>query len=188
MEENHTAGDAIAQGHRVLDEAVQTGLNDLIPTIKIDVPPKPPKIEDLQDRIESTVLSAIEAKLGVLDWFKDKLGLEDFMVGKNYFDFAADSLENTEQEIKLRITHTHQDDLGNDLVDIDWEITAAISGIIEGNQIVCSDLKGGLFHTIRIPDGSWIGFGDVKGQAGNPGTLTRVSSSYVGQSLLSIEG
>ena len=48
-----------------------------------------------------------------------------------------------------------------------------------GNQILVTDTNGRLFHTIRLTDGTWEGFGDVKGQAGNPGAFTSVASAYV---------
>ena len=34
-----------------------------------------------------------------------------------------------------------------------------------------------LWHTIRRADGSWLQFGDVKGQAGDPGAFTRAAAT-----------
>ena len=41
---------------------------------------------------------------------------------------------------------------------------------------------GGLWHTIRRADGTWTQFGDVKGQAGNPGTVVDADVAVVGNS------
>ena len=36
---------------------------------------------------------------------------------------------------------------------------------------------GGVWHTIRHADGSWDSFGDVRGQAGNPGTFVDIGTA-----------
>lgn len=56
---------------------------------------------------------------------------------------------------------------------------------VAGELHLCGVTKdGGLWHTIRHMDGSWQApFGDVKGQAGNPGTFTKVSCAGVADEL-----
>jgi hypothetical protein len=55
------------------------------------------------------------------------------------------------------------------------------AAVISGDHHVCvTDDSGGLWHAIRSFFNSlWTSFGDVKGQAGNPGFLTRVSCAAV---------
>jgi hypothetical protein len=36
---------------------------------------------------------------------------------------------------------------------------------------------GGMWHTVRTPDGNWLQFGNVKGQAGNPGKFVSVGAA-----------
>jgi hypothetical protein len=42
---------------------------------------------------------------------------------------------------------------------------------------------GGLWHTVRNDDGSWLRFGDVEAQAGDRGRITRVAIAAIGGSL-----
>jgi hypothetical protein len=48
-----------------------------------------------------------------------------------------------------------------------------------GNQILVTDTNGRLFHTIRLTDGTWQAFGDVKGQAGDRGLFTDIAAANV---------
>jgi hypothetical protein len=55
-------------------------------------------------------------------------------------------------------------------------ITEVASALIGCNlHVVVSTYSGDLFHTIRFCDGTWAPFGDIKGQAGNPGFAGDVS-------------
>jgi hypothetical protein len=44
-------------------------------------------------------------------------------------------------------------------------------------QFMFATADGGLWHTIRQPDGSWTGAGNVKGQIGNPGAISAVAAA-----------
>ena len=48
-----------------------------------------------------------------------------------------------------------------------------------GNQILVTDTNGRLFHSIRLTDGTWEGFGDVRGQAGDRGLFTYIAAANV---------
>jgi hypothetical protein len=36
-----------------------------------------------------------------------------------------------------------------------------------------------MFHAIRNPDGTWVGFGNVKGQAGDPGSFLSIGTALI---------
>lgn len=46
-------------------------------------------------------------------------------------------------------------------------------------HVLAVNTAGGLFHTIRAANGTWGGFGDVKGAAGNVGSFTRVAAAEI---------
>ena len=54
---------------------------------------------------------------------------------------------------------------------------AAASGALGEAQFLLATADGGLWHTVRNPDGSWTGAGNVKGQIGNPGSVVAVSGA-----------
>jgi hypothetical protein len=50
-------------------------------------------------------------------------------------------------------------------------------------HVLASTTDGRLWHTIRQANGSWLTFGDVTGQAGNPGVVGSVASALIGGDL-----
>ena len=49
----------------------------------------------------------------------------------------------------------------------------------KSNQILVTDANGRLFHTIRLTDGTWDHFIDVKGQACDRGLFTDIAAANV---------
>ena len=62
-------------------------------------------------------------------------------------------------------------------------LSAEGSIIIEELDLVGVTSDGNIWHTIRHTDGIWLGFGDVKGQAGNKGAFTAVAAASVAGEL-----
>ncbi len=59
-------------------------------------------------------------------------------------------------------------------MSIRWELTTP-----EELQLAGTTADGAIWHTIRHVDGSWQGFGNVKGQAGDVGTFTAITTAAV---------
>ncbi len=57
------------------------------------------------------------------------------------------------------------------------------SGSATDLHVVVATSDGRLWHTARRTDGSWLAFGDVKGQAGDPGSIADVTAAGVGVDL-----
>ena len=49
---------------------------------------------------------------------------------------------------------------------------------VEGLHVVSSTKDGNVWHTIRRFDGTWVPFGSVKGQAGDPGNVVDVACAW----------
>jgi hypothetical protein len=56
-------------------------------------------------------------------------------------------------------------------------VSATVNNSTGDLHLVVATQNYGLFHTIRHANGGWDPFGDVKGQAGNPGLITDVSAT-----------
>lgn len=50
-------------------------------------------------------------------------------------------------------------------------------------QVLASTTSGTPWHTIRQANGTWLPFGDVTGQAGNPGVVGSVATALIGGDL-----
>jgi hypothetical protein len=62
-------------------------------------------------------------------------------------------------------------------------VSSSGNGATGDLHVLASTTDGALWHTIRLADGSWLPFGDVIGQAGNPGVIGSVASALIGGDL-----
>ncbi|HEY7144998.1 MAG TPA: hypothetical protein VH637_12195 [Streptosporangiaceae bacterium] len=61
----------------------------------------------------------------------------------------------------------------------------AAAGAAPGTSaFMIATVDGGLWHTMRKPDGTWTGLGDVKGQIGDPGAVTGVAAAGSGPGVV----
>ncbi|MEV7611835.1 S1 family peptidase [Streptomyces sp. NPDC089799] len=60
---------------------------------------------------------------------------------------------------------------------------SAVVGMNGDSHVLAVSNSGGLFHTIRKQDGTWLKFGDVFGVAGTLGNLSGVTATNIGYDL-----
>jgi hypothetical protein len=85
LEQDETPNAAVAQGHVVLNQAVQTALDDLIPTLNfLHQSPTDADIKTLTDKVGKKVEDAISDGVSVWDWLT-ALGNEDDKIGSKVF-------------------------------------------------------------------------------------------------------
>jgi hypothetical protein len=57
-------------------------------------------------------------------------------------------------------------------------VTKVACGVLRGAlHVVVASSSGAILHALRKPDGNWTGFGDVKGEAGDPGAIGDVAAA-----------
>jgi Protein of unknown function (DUF3892) len=90
LEEDETPAHAVAQGHEVLNQAVQTALDELIPTLNVfHQSPTDADIKALTDKIGKHVEDAISDDVSVWEWLTgfgnedDKIGTKVFYASQN---------------------------------------------------------------------------------------------------------
>lgn len=95
LEEDNTPLDAIAQGHRALNGALQRELDNLIPTLSIqkkDVLPE--EVEAIKARIGEAVLRAVTAEVSVWEWLGGGGNMDDTL-GAAIFQFSHSDLQES---------------------------------------------------------------------------------------------
>lgn len=95
MEEDSTPDDAIANGHKVLNQALQEKLDALIPTIDpFGELPTEDDLEAIKDAIVTKVKQAIADGVDAWDVLGSVFGnLQDDIIGSTYFVFTHDDLD-----------------------------------------------------------------------------------------------
>jgi hypothetical protein len=92
MEEDETENSAIAAGHNALNNAVQTTLNSLIPTLNFShQSPTKEDIDRIKKEIASAVGDAISNDTSVWDWLSG-FGDMDDQIGSEFFTYSHGDL------------------------------------------------------------------------------------------------
>jgi hypothetical protein len=63
------------------------------------------------------------------------------------------------------------------------DVSISGNGATGDLHVLASTTDGGVWHTIRQANGGWLPFGDVTGQAGNPGVVGSVATALIGGDL-----
>jgi hypothetical protein len=186
MEENSLADSAAAAGHAAFNRTLERKINDLLPKLRQGTHPRPTpaEIEQLKDEVTHRITAAVIGTEG--DFFR--LLNPDISIGADaYYTGKSSDVYARFQRI---ITVHPQPGPGNfppgpdqQIVTHDYELFGSIVVDIP-LQITGVTADGGVWHAIRDPNGSWIGFGDVKTQTGpDRGAFTSVSCAGIGEDL-----
>jgi hypothetical protein len=171
LEENGFSDDAAAAGGVAFARVVEKGINDIIPTLRQGVKEAPTKedIENLRDQVTAAIKSAVIDSQGFLRNFFSLVFHRDKAIGADAF-FGSSGLE-VRHRFQLLVPK-----FGSPLpvVEKDYELFGQIVVVDQPLQVVGVTNDGALWHTIRRQDGTWFGFGDVKGQAGDRGRFVSV--------------
>jgi hypothetical protein len=126
MEENHVTDEAAEVGHAVLNDALVTGINEIIPTLSlVDLTVPPEAISDLTAKVSATVRSAIEAASHNPGAFFRP----DLEIGAEVFYGTFGIKPWTDVEISKRFQRTAVDSQGNHSTQEDYSLLGEIIGV-----------------------------------------------------------
>lgn len=95
LEEDNTPNEAIAQGHRALNDALQRELDNLISTLSIkkkDVSPE--EVAAINNRIDEAVTRAVTEEVSVWEWLGGGGDMDDTL-GAGIFRFSYSDLQES---------------------------------------------------------------------------------------------
>jgi hypothetical protein len=176
LEEESVTDSAAEAGRAAFNREVEKAINKIIPTLRRDVKeqPTPEDLAQLSEQVGAAIQSAIADAQGffrnVLTFFAG-----DFLIGADVF-FSSSSRDIDER--LQRFIPNPNNPGGPPVLADHYEIFGSILVRDELLQVTGVTGDGAMWHTIRHPD-RWDGFGDVKGQSGNPGHFQAVAVAGV---------
>ena len=180
MEQNALSDSGAAAGHAAFDRTLENQINKTVPTIRgTEDGLEPAEKEQIRKELEARIKAAIiDAELNLLDF--QNLFNADRLIGADVF------FTNKSTDIRARLQRTrtvHQPPFpDSEFITHDYELFGSIVVAIP-LQVTGVTADGGVWHATREPR-RWIGFGDVKGQAGaHPGAFTSVACAGIGDEL-----